>query len=187
MTSTELAARDTSQTVTLFGTDNPNAFVSAASEHARALADVIKQRNLYVKVRNKAHVLVEGWTLLGSMVGVYPVLEATEHVEINGVDGWKATVAATTRQGEVVGRATALCLRSEARWKTADEYAVCSMAQTRAVSKALRQPLGFIITLAGYSATPAEEIPTVEATPVKEEAPKAEKDSPFKAPAGATA
>jgi hypothetical protein len=33
------------------------------------------------------------------------------------------------------------------------------MAQTRATSKALRQPLGFVMTLAGYSATPAEEMP----------------------------
>jgi hypothetical protein len=32
------------------------------------------------------------------------------------------------------------------------------MAQTRAVSKALRLPLGFIMHLAGYSATPAEEL-----------------------------
>jgi hypothetical protein len=33
------------------------------------------------------------------------------------------------------------------------------MAQTRATSKALRAPLGWIVTLAGYEATPSEEIP----------------------------
>ena len=33
------------------------------------------------------------------------------------------------------------------------------MAQTRATSKALRQPLGFVITLAGFDPTPAEEMP----------------------------
>jgi hypothetical protein len=33
------------------------------------------------------------------------------------------------------------------------------MAQTRATSKALRVPLGFIVTLAGYEATPEAEIP----------------------------
>jgi hypothetical protein len=36
------------------------------------------------------------------------------------------------------------------------------MAQTRATSKALRQPLGFVMTLAGYAATPAEEMPREE-------------------------
>ena len=34
------------------------------------------------------------------------------------------------------------------------------MAQTRAVSKALRLPLGFVMSIAGYEATPAEEMPT---------------------------
>ena len=33
------------------------------------------------------------------------------------------------------------------------------MAQTRATSKALRQPLGFIVQLAGFDPTPAEEMP----------------------------
>ena len=33
------------------------------------------------------------------------------------------------------------------------------MAQTRATSKALRLPLGFVMTLAGLEATPAEEMP----------------------------
>ena len=59
-----------------------------------------------------------------------------------------------------VGAAESMCSRSESKWKTSDDYAVRSMAQTRAVSKALRLPLGFIMELAGYSATPAEEIPT---------------------------
>ena len=49
------------------------------------------------------------------------------------------------------------------------------MAQTRAQSKALRQPLGFVVSLAGYETTPAEEVgggagpepaPPLDATPV---------------------
>jgi hypothetical protein len=61
--------------------------------------------------------------------------------------------------GQVVGAAEAECLRSERTWKGRDDYALRSMAQTRAVSKALRGPLGFVVTLAGYEATPAEEMP----------------------------
>jgi hypothetical protein len=38
------------------------------------------------------------------------------------------------------------------------------MAQTRAASKALRQPLGFVVVLAGYEATPADEMPSHDAT-----------------------
>jgi hypothetical protein len=36
------------------------------------------------------------------------------------------------------------------------------MAQTRAVSKALRLPLGFVMQLAGFNPTPAEEMTTIE-------------------------
>ena len=47
----------------------------------------------------------------------------------------------------------------EENWQDRDDYALRSMAQTRATSKALRQPLGFVITLAGFDPTPAEEMP----------------------------
>jgi hypothetical protein len=42
------------------------------------------------------------------------------------------------------------------------------MAQTRATSKALRVPLGFIVVLAGYEATPEEEMPTIVSGPSPE-------------------
>ena len=49
-------------------------------------------------------------------------------------------------------------MRSEKSWAGRDDFALRSMAQTRATSKALRMPLGFVVTLAGYLATPAEEM-----------------------------
>lgn len=75
-----------------------------------------------------------------------------------------ATVEARTADGRVVGRADALCTRSEKRgpWKSADDYARLSMAQTRATAKALKGPLGFVISLAGYQTTPAEEMTFAE-------------------------
>jgi hypothetical protein len=69
-------------------------------------------------------------------------------------------VVAKTLSGQVVGAAEAMCTHSENTWRNRDEYALRSMAQTRAVSKALRLPLGFVMQLAGYEATPAEEMPT---------------------------
>jgi hypothetical protein len=61
--------------------------------------------------------------------------------------------------GQVVGAAESECMPAERRWANADDYARRSMAQTRATSKALRQPLGFVMQLAGFDATPADEIP----------------------------
>ncbi len=145
------------QQVTLFGTDNPAEVIERASSIATALADVIKKQGLATMIQGKSHVRVEGWTVLGSMIGVFPVLESCEAISIDGVDGFVATVNAQTMSGAVIGKASAYCMRSENRWKTADTYAVASMAQTRATSKALRIPLGFIMQIAGYETTPAEE------------------------------
>lgn len=139
----------------LFGAGNPADVVLRAQEVATALKDVLTKQGLTQRIGQGEHVLVSGWTLLGSMLGVFPVCVWTRKLE----NGWEARVEARTRLGEVVGAAEAMCTREEAKWKSRDEYALRSMAQTRATSKALRQPLGFVVTLAGYSETPAEEIP----------------------------
>lgn len=148
--------------VTLFGTDDPTAVVERASNVATALASVIDERRLFSNIGGKKHVQVEGWTLLGSMLGVFAEIEWSRPLD----NGWEARAVARTLNGNVVGAAEAMCTTSEGRWGRADAYAVRSMAQTRAVSKALRMPLGFIMHLAGYSATPAEEM--TDTTPPRE-------------------
>jgi hypothetical protein len=60
--------------------------------------------------------------------------------------------------GEVVSRASALCLRDEPRWRDQPEYAIRSMAVTRAAGKAFRLAFAWIMGLAGYEGTPAEEV-----------------------------
>jgi len=139
---------------TLFKTDDPVEIVARATEVADALNDVLKRKNLTTRIQNKDHVNVEGWALCGAMLGVFPIVEWTRPVE----GGWEARVEARTRDGAVVGAAEAQCLRSEKRWAKADDYSIRSMAQTRAISKALRAPLGFIVVLAGYDATPDAEM-----------------------------
>lgn len=143
---------------TLFGTDSPDGVIAAASLAARSLAKVVKGQNLTSKIQGKDYVRVEGWTLLGSMLGVFPVVTEMHKLTTDG-GGWEAFVEARTRDGSVVGGAWAQCTRSEKSWASRDDYALRSMAQTRATSKALRMPLGFVMSLAGFEATPAEEIP----------------------------
>lgn len=164
-TVTALSPREPVTTPTLFGTSDPVEVVVRATRHARALASVIEDRGLYTKISGRNHVRVEGWTLLGSMVGVFavpvwsrPVPEDWRDRGLDGPEGWQARVEARTINGQIVGAATASCMRSESNWASRDEYALESMAQTRATSKALRLPLGFVIVLAGYDATPAEEL-----------------------------
>lgn len=154
--------------MTLFGTDDPNAVVERASAVATALASVINERHLYASIGGKKHVQVEGWTLLGSMTGVFAEVVWSKPTE----DGWEARAVGRTLAGQVVGAAEAMCTRRESKWRNADDYAIRSMSQTRAVSKALRMPLGFIMHLAGYDATPAEEIPSEQPERSEREAPR---------------
>ena len=138
----------------LFGTTEPVAVVEKAKAVANALKDVISKQGLISKISNKEYPRCEAWTLLGTMLGVYPVLIWTHPVE----GGWEARVEARTRDGAIVGAAEAQCLRGEKNWGNRDDFALRSMAQTRATAKCLRMPLGFVMTLAGYEATPAEEM-----------------------------
>jgi hypothetical protein len=135
----------------LFGTSEPRQVIATQKAYADALADVIQKRQLFTIISGKAYVHVDAWTLLGSMLGVFPIVEWTREVE----DGWEARVIVKTKAGEIVGAAEAECRRNERaggkqRWKDANSHAIRSMAQTRAISRAMRGPLGFIVQLAGY-------------------------------------
>jgi hypothetical protein len=151
----DLAVVEAQAPVTLFRTEKPAEVVARASEMAHELAKVVKKQKLTTRISGRDHVRVEGWTLLGTMLGVFPICQWTRKME----NGWEARVEARTLAGQLIGAAEAQCLRSENLWKSRDDYALRSMAQTRATSKALRQPLGFVMTLAGFDATPAEEMP----------------------------
>jgi hypothetical protein len=140
---------------TLFRTDDPGEIIRRATAVANELKTVLVDQKLTSTISNREHVKVEGWTLLGTLLGVFPVCVWTRKLD----DGWEARVEARTLSGAVVGAAEAECLRSEKTWSSRDDYALRSMAQTRATSKALRQPLGFVVTLAGFDSTPAEEMP----------------------------
>lgn len=141
--------------VTLFRTDDPQEIVTRAVEVADVLSRVLREKNLISMIKGREHVRVEGWTFCGTMLGVFPVVEWTRKTD----DGWEARVEARTLAGAVVGAAEAECLRSESTWSSRDDYAIRSMAQTRAISKALRGPLGFVVSLAGFETTPEEEMP----------------------------
>jgi hypothetical protein len=142
---------------TLFATDDPVEVVQQATRVADALKSVLVQQGMIQKIGQGEHVRVEGWQVLGGMLGVVPVVVWTRRVIEPA--GWEAKVEARTLDGRVVGAGEAQCDRGEKRWKDSDEHALRSMAQTRATSKALAAPLRFIVKLAGFSGTPAEEMP----------------------------
>lgn len=165
------AVAPTGGPVALFGSADPVQIVAHARTVANALADVVAQQNLFTEIRGRRHVRVEGWTLLGSMLGVFPLCAWSRPID----RGWEARVEARTLAGALVGAAEAQCTRDEDRWADQPDYALRSMAQTRATSKAMRLPLGFVISLAGYDATPAEEMDGIGGDGGGSAAPRAER------------
>jgi hypothetical protein len=69
------------------------------------------------------------------------------------------TAAFRAAKGGVdVGWGEGRCTRGEASKVNQEDYALSSMAQTRGQSRALGAPLKFVVKLAGYETTPAEEL-----------------------------
>lgn len=150
---------------------SPAALVSGAAELASQLAIVIKKQNLATVIKGKQFVNVEGWTTLATMLGVTAREVCT--VESEGV--YVATVELVRMSdGACISKASAECGSSDELdkygkpiWSTRPRYARRSMAQTRATGKACRLAFSWIMSLAGYEPTPAEEmIPIVDAEQV---------------------
>lgn len=80
------------------------------------------------------------------------------------VDGfsWESRVE-VFKDGVLIAAGEAMCSRTEHTWHDRDDYALRGMAQTRATSRAIAGAARWIVTLAGYSATPAEEYGAHEA------------------------
>ncbi len=142
---------------------DPEQMLEQAANLANRLKDVVTKAGLVSTISGKEYLTVDAWTTLGVLVGCTARTEWTRPIE----GGWEAAVEVVNAHGLVVGRAEASCLRAERNWKNRDDYAIRSMAQTRAMGKALRMPLGWIASLAGYQATPAEEMPREPAAEVR--------------------
>lgn len=141
-------------------TKGPKQLVEQATEMADQLAFVINKQGLFTLIRNRKYVMVEGWTTLGAMLGVVPVEEScVPMIDDRDKPGFLAKVKLIrAADGGQVGGASAECTRSESSWENRDSYALRSMAITRATGKAFRLSFSWIMKLAGFEGTPAEEM-----------------------------
>lgn len=159
--STDLELRETRALAPL---GDPEAEVEWASRCARALVQAINGNpQLKVAIQGRDYIKVEGWQTLGAMTKIdrVEVVWCREYTP-PGADkpiGWEARVEVRDREGNVRGTGEAMCVRSERTWASRDEFAIRSMAQTRAMGKAYRMALSYVVSLAGYEPTPAEEMP----------------------------
>jgi len=136
---------------------------------ATNLKDLIIQNKLFTNIKGKNYVNVEGWQIAGAFTGTFPIVEKVEDLSDGVKIKYRAEVSLVDKDGNKVGYGVAICSNKEAGKERFDEYAVASMAQTRAVGKAYRMKIGWLLKVAGYETTPAEEMDTVEAQVVDEE------------------
>ena len=154
----------------ILGLDN----VKKASEISTVLRDIIEKQKLYAIIPTrqgeKKFVTVEGWNTLGAMLGVFPTVIKTKNlsgtretelpsgktVKVQEIKYW-AEVQLRGVNGQAISTAQGICSDKEKNWQGRDEYAIFSMAQTRATGKAFRLAFSWIVKMAGFEPTPSEE------------------------------
>jgi hypothetical protein len=151
----EVVAHSEKQQSMLIGS-TPALVVENATKIANILKGVIDAKGLSVNLRGQSHVKCEGWTTLGALLGVYPQESAVVVHEDGSVT---ATVELRTLDGRIISRGSGYVGMDEKLWANRPTYARRSMAITRATGKAFRLGFSWVITLAGYNPTPAEEMP----------------------------
>ena len=149
-----------------------SAKVHVATNVANTLAPLVRSQGLAVKGLNRSnkeaeYVMVEGWEVLGTFLGIVPVTTTIAEIknDKNRIVGYRAR--ATLYQnpivqndeivgGTVIARAEAQANRDGFQ---KDLFAIESMAQTRALGKAYRMGLSWIMKMAGFEGTFAEDMP----------------------------
>lgn len=130
-----------------------------ALQVASTLQAFVLERKLTANIQGKNYPLVEAWQFAGSQLGLIPVVKEVKNLSTDSEIKYEAFVEVLRLQdGLVMSRGYAVCSNKENSKRRFDEYAIASMAQTRAVGKAYRNILAFLMKAAGFEATPAEEM-----------------------------
>lgn len=155
----------------------PEAVLEEARKAAAALKHVIDAKPKKVKFNGETYLEYEDWLTVARFYGVTARIREVKHVQFGEAQGFEAFAEAVlVGTGQIVSAADAMCLNDEKNWNTRPVYEwqngtrkkigdeavplfqLRSMAQTRACAKALRNVLAWVVVLAGYKATPAEEM-----------------------------
>jgi len=120
----------------------------------------VKDRGLSVKIGDHDHLVAEAWNYMMALLNVFPtVVWCKQITDAAGKDGWESRTEWKTADGRVVAAGESQCTRSERTWARRDDYALRSQSQTRSMVRGPRLSFSFIIQLAGYNPTPADEMP----------------------------
>lgn len=136
----------------------PEIVLQEAAKAAQALREVIERKPNKCVINGKTFLQFEDWQTLGRFYGVTVAARATSYIEQGRVRGYECHAEAIRADGQVISAAQAMCMDDESKWSDKPLFQLRSMAQTRAQAKALRNVLAWVVVMAGYAPTPAEEM-----------------------------
>lgn len=154
----------------------PEAILQEAKKAAQALISVISQKKDPVKFNGNQYIEFEDWQTVAKFYGITARVKHTQFIDYGGVKGFEASAEAVRADGFILSSADAMCLNDEENWSVRAKFQwvngkrekigdvpvpffqLRSMAQTRACAKALRNVLAWVVVLAGFKPTPAEEM-----------------------------
>ncbi len=171
---------------------HPAQILEEARQKAVLLKSMISQqtkdKEWVVSIAGREHLKLEAWTTMAQFYGCTVRTRSTEYVEFGGARGFQSVAEVVNNlTGQIIGTADAMCLDDEENWDMRPQYEwvnnqrkkvgekkvplaqIRSMAQTRASSKALRLVFSWVVVLAGYHPTGAEEM--MGAPPVQDKPP----------------
>lgn len=142
----------------------PAKILKEAIRAAEALKKVIDAKPHKVILNGDVYLENEDWLTVARFYGVTSRIRSTKYIEYGDpethlIRGFEATAEAyLVERDAVISAAESMCLSDEPNWSRKPLFQLRSMAQTRASSRVLRQVLGWVVVLAGYKPTPAEEM-----------------------------
>jgi len=147
---------------------SPAEIVGNATVQAKLLMDIVEQTKCYQQIRDKKYLQVEAWETIGAFNRTHAETDYIEPILQEGnTIGYRAKVQ-LWKDGIVIGGAVMPCYFTENACKgkegDAKHKASMSAAQTFATSKAYRMNYSYVAILAGYAATPAEEMTGEDST-----------------------
>jgi hypothetical protein len=136
----------------------PELVLGAAQTYSKALMELVSKKKKPIIINNETYLEYEDWQTMGQFYGYSVKTGDAISIEIDGIKGAKAKAELVDKYGQVVGGAEAYCMKDEPNWRNKPWFQLASMAQTRAGAKAFRNRLAWVVVLAGFKPTPAEEM-----------------------------
>lgn len=154
--SNEMTVYEANQDIAIYRP--PEAVLAEAQKAAKALAQVVSAKPKKVVMNGEQYLEFEDWQTVGRFYGVTAKVVSTTFIDYGNVQGFEAKAVALRADGMEISAAESMCLNDEPNWQKKPLFQLRSMAQTRACAKALRNVLAWVVVLAGYRPTPAEEM-----------------------------